>query len=306
MDNLLNRRMFLATSAAVALPVRAGAQEWKSRFKELRLGVSSAENEAGALSRWAPVADYLTKQLGVPVKVYRVVDYAGLVEGMRADQIEFSRFGPAIYSRGREVMGDKLKPLFRDVDNFGSQGYHSIIIVRADGPIRSVADLKGREFLFADPNSTSGFAFPSYFLAKEGFDPAAHFSKTVFSGSHENSVLAVAKGQFIAAATHWTNEERGMVQTLEKKGMVPKGALRIIWKSPLIPGSPFCVRANLPQTLQDAVKEAMIEMKTRDPAVWQALTEGKIQGYAPARHEDYLDVIAVVRQLDQKRKQKGS
>ncbi|WP_166443558.1 phosphonate ABC transporter substrate-binding protein [Rhabdaerophilum calidifontis] len=302
----LNRRVVLASAAASLLPLRAVAQDWKAQFKELRLGVSSAENEAGALARWEPVAKYLTEVLGVPVRTYRVADYAGLVEGMRGDQIEFSRFGPAVYSMGRRVMGDKLKPLFRDIDNNGAEGYYSIVVVKAESPYQTLADLKGKPFLFADPNSTSGYAFPQYYMRKQGFDPAAHFSATAFSGSHENSVIGVVRGQYDAAATYWTNEESGMVQRLESRGMIPKGAVRIIWKSPLIPASPFCARANLPQALQDAVKEAFFTMKERAPDVWKALTDGKVKGYAPAKHEDYLDVVAVLDELDRERKKRGS
>jgi phosphonate transport system substrate-binding protein len=310
MNDRLSRRTFSLFAGALAapafLPHRASAQEWKSQFKELRIGVSSAENEAGALARWEPVAAYLTEQLGVPTKTYRVADYAGLVEAMRGDNIEFSRFGPAVYSLGRRVMGDKLKPLFRDIDNNGAEGYYSIIIVRADSPIKSLEDLKGKPFLFADPNSTSGYAFPAYFMKKQGFDPAKHFSATIYSGSHENSVLGVVKGQYDASATHWTNETSSMVATLERRGMIPKDSVRIIWKSPLIPASPFCVRANLPQALQDAVKDAFYTMKDKSPQTWETLTQGQVRGYAPAKHEDYLDVVAVVEEMDRERKRRGS
>ncbi len=308
MSPKLNRRSMMSgivASAFVPSALRAQA-DWRKDFKELRVGVSSAENEAGALSRWEPVAKYLSDVLGVPTKTYRVADYSGLVEAMRGDQIEFSRFGPAVYSLGRRVMGDKLKPIFRDVDNLGAEGYYSVVVVKAESTIQSLVDLKGKPFLFADPNSTSGYAFPSYFMQKQGINPATHFSATTFSGSHENSVIAVVRGQYEAAATHWTNETSGMVQRLESRGMIPKGAVRIIWKSPLIPASPFCVRANLPQALQDAVKDAMFAMKEKAPEVWKALTDGQVSRFAPAKHEDYLDVVAVIEALEKERKQKKS
>ncbi|CAN1533863.1 PhnD ABC-type phosphate/phosphonate transport system, periplasmic component [Rhabdaerophilaceae bacterium] len=305
MSMKIDRRTLIAGLALS--PIAASAQsDWRSQFKELRVGVSSAENEAGALARWEPAAKYLTEALGVPTKTYRVADYAGLVEAMRGDNIEFSRFGPAVYSLGRRVMGEKLKPIFRDVDHNGAEGYYSVVIVKADSPIRTLADLKGKPFLFADPNSTSGYAFPSYFMKKQGFDAATHFSATVFSGSHENSVIGVVRGQYEAAATHWTNETSGMVQTLERRGMVPKGSTRIIWTSPLIPASPFCVRANLPQALQDAVRDAFFNMKANAPDVWKALTDGQVSHYTPAKHEDYLDVVAVVEEMDRERKKRGS
>jgi phosphonate transport system substrate-binding protein len=301
----VNRRHALL-GFALAPAIARAQSDWRNQFKELRIGVSSAENEAGALARWEPVAKYLTDTLGVPAKTYRVADYAGLVEAMRGDQIECSRFGPAVYSLGRRIMGEKLKPLFRDVDNNGAEGYYSIVIVKVDSPVRSLAELKGKPFLFADPNSTSGYAFPQYFMKKQGFDPATHFSATVFSGSHENSVIGVVRGQYEAAATHWTNEESGMVQRLESRGMIPKGSTRMIWKSPLIPNSPFCIRANLPQAMQDDIQRAMLAMKDRSPETFKALTDGKVSRYAPARHEDYLDVVAVIEELDRERKKRGS
>lgn len=210
---MVTRRHLLALLAATSVAAPAAlAQDWKAKFPELRMGVSSAENEAGAMARHEPVVKYLTGKLGVPVRIYRTADYAGLVEAMRADQLEFSRFGPAVYSLGRRVMGDKLQPVLRDVDNNGAEGYYSIIVVRADSPYQSIADLKGKSFAFADPNSTSGYAFPSFYLREQGFDHKTHFSGTVFSGSHENSIIAVQKGQFDAGATFWTNETSGMVQ----------------------------------------------------------------------------------------------
>lgn len=304
---MLTRRLLLAGSAltlpALAVPALA-QQDWRQTIKEVRFGVSSAENEAAAIARNQPMVDYLAKKLGVPVKIYRVSDYAGLVEAMRADQLEFSRFGPAVYSLGRRVLGDKLQPLFRDVDNNGQEGYFSVVVVRADSPYKSVADLKGKNFAFADPNSTSGYAFPSYYLRKQGFDPQSHFGGSVFSGSHDNSVLALVRGQFDGVATYQVNENSGVVQRLALRGMIPAGATRVIWTSPLIPASPFSTRANLPQGLKDEFVAAMMAMKDEAPEVFKSFTDGQVSRYAPAKHEDYLDVIAVTEELEARRKRK--
>ncbi len=306
---MFTRRLFLAGfGSALALPALAlpalAQQDWRQTIKEVRFGVSSAENEAAAIARNQPMVDYLAKKLGVPVKIYRVSDYAGLVEAMRADQLEFSRFGPAVYSLGRRVLGDKLQPLFRDVDNNGQEGYFSVVVVRADSPYRSIADLKGKNFAFADPNSTSGYAFPSYYLRRQGFDPQSHFGGSVFSGSHDNSVLALVRGQFDGVATFQVNENSGVVQRLTGRGMLPAGATRVIWTSPLIPASPFSTRANLPQGLKDEFVAAMMAMKDEAPEVFKSFTDGQVSRYAPARHEDYLDVIAVTEELEARRKQK--
>ncbi|RXT52763.1 hypothetical protein B6S44_18620 [Bosea sp. Tri-44] len=302
---MLTRRLLLAGLGSVAAsPILAQQDDWRQSIREVRFGVSSAENEAAAIARNQPMVDYLAKKLGVPVKIYRVSDYAGLVEAMRADQLEFSRFGPAVYSLGRRVLGDKLQPLFRDVDNNGQEGYYSVVVVRAESPYKSVADLKGKNFAFADPNSTSGYAFPSYYLRKQGFDPQTHFGGTVFSGGHDNSVIALVRGQFDGVATFQVNENSGVVQRLAGRGMIPAGATRVIWTSPLIPASPFSTRANLPQALKDEFVAAMMAMKDEAPEVFKTFTDGQVSRYAPAKHEDYLDVIAVTEELEARRKQK--
>lgn len=301
----LSRRSLLAALATgITLPASA-QQDWRQSVREIRFGVSSAENEAAALARTQPVIDYLTRKLGVPVKLYRVSDYAGLVEAMRADQLEFSKFGPAVYSLGRRVLGDKLQPLFREIDNYGQEGYFSVILVRSDSPYQSVAELKGKSFAFADPNSTSGYAFPSYFLRKQGLDPNALFGGTVFSGSHDNSVIALVRGQFEAVATYQINAQSGVAQRLAHRGMIPAGSTRVIWTSPLIPASPFSTRRNLPEALKAEFTAAMMAMKSDAPDVWKTFTDGQVSGYAPARHEDYLDVIAVTEELEAQRKKKA-
>jgi phosphonate transport system substrate-binding protein len=296
--------MMVAGFGALAISPAFAQADWRTTIKEIRFGVSSAENEAGAISRNQPVVDYLTQKLGVPVKLYRVSDYAGLVEAMRADQLEFARFGPAVYSLGRRVLGDKLQPLFRDVDLHGQEGYFSVVLVRSDSPYATIADLRGKSFAFADPNSTSGFAFPSYFLRNQGFEPQTLFGGTVFSGGHDNSVLALVRGQFEGVATYQVNETSGVAQRLANRGMIPQGSTRVIWTSPLIPASPFSTRANLPQTLKDDFVAAMMAMKDEAPDVFKTFTDGQVSRYVPARHEDYLDVIAVTEELESRRKQK--
>lgn len=70
----------------------------------------------------------------------------------------------------------------------------------------------------------------------------------------------------------------------------------------LIPNSPFCARADPLAELISELVAAMTAMKADAPAVWQTLTDGQVSRFAPAKHEDYLDVVAVVEELDRERK----
>ena len=65
--------------------------------------------------------------------------------------------------------GQIAKPLLGTLDEEGKADYHSIVVVRAGSPNRSMAGLKGRSIVFADPNSTSGYIAPTFFLGEQGF-----------------------------------------------------------------------------------------------------------------------------------------
>jgi phosphonate transport system substrate-binding protein len=299
---MLRRTALLAAASLLATPALAQSG-WRATVRELRLGISSAENERDAIARQQPLQEYIGRTLNVPLRVFRATDYAGVVEAMRAGQIEFARIGPANYALARRVMGDRVVPFARDRDNEGEAGYYSVVFVKADSPFRRIEELRGRSFAFADPNSTSGFAFPAYFLRRAGFDPNGFFGRTGFSGSHEQSVIAVLNGTFDAGATSWSNERRNNIQRMEEKGMIPPGSTRVIWTSPQIPNPPWVMRTDLPEDLKRDWIAAMMAMPERDPAAFAVAASGAT-GLVPTRHEDYLDVIAVTEENLQRRRQR--
>ncbi len=297
------RTTLLSIPALLAAPSVHAQSGWRAQVRELRLGISSAENERDAIARQQPFQDYIGRALGVPLRVFRATDYAGVVEAMRSNQVEFARIGPANYALARRVMGERIVPFARDRGDEGETGYRSVAFVKADSPYRRVEDLRGKFFAFADPNSTSGFAFPAYFLRRAGFDPASFFGRTGFSGSHEQSVVAVLNGTFDGGATFWNTARRGNIQRMEEKGMIPAGSTRIIWTSPEIPNSPWVMRADLPEDLKRDWAAAVLAMPERDPAAFR-VAASDATGIVPSRHEDYLDVIAVVEENLSRRRQR--
>lgn len=288
------RRSLAAVLITAAFIAPAMAQDWRAQFPELTIGISSSENETDAIARNQPYADYLSKELGVPVKIVRGTDYAAVIEAMRSGHVQIASVGPAAYALARKVMGEEVAPVAITLDGDGNRGYYSVIAVRADSEYQTLEDLKGKSFAFADPNSTSGYAVPSYYLSTVlGTNADEYFGDVAFSGGHEQSVMALTNGTFEAVATHWRNETAGNIQTMEKKGLIPAGSTRIIWKSPVIPNTPVMILTSLPQTLQDEFKAALLAFPTKDAEGFNAYQRGESSGYVEAKHEDYLDVVAI-------------
>ena len=303
----LTRRAFAALLVAAALASPVAAQDWRAQYPEIRIGISSGENEADAIARNEPYAAYLSKKLGVPVTISRGSDYAAVIEAMRSENIEFASIDPANYALARKVMGDGVEVVAVNLDASGSKGYYSVLAVRADSEYQKIEDVAGKDFAFADPNSTSGYAVPSYYLSTVlGTTADEYFGEVAFSGGHEQSVMALLAGTFEVVATHWANEQRGNIQRMEEKGMIEKGSTRIIWTSPLIPNSPVVMRSNLPAELKQAFTDAIFAFAEEDPEAFNLLHSGNSTGYVPAAHEDYLDVIAITEYNAEQRRANGN
>ena len=290
-------RRFLITATAAAVCMGAGAAaagDWRTKHPELTLGVITAENEADRIARYKPVREYLERELGVAIKWRTATDYAGIIEGVKAGKIEIARFGPASYAKAWMVTGGKVVPMVGELDKNGNFGYHAVVVVRADSPYQSIDDLKGKKLAFADPNSTSGHQAPRFFMTEAGYDPDAFFGETGFSGSHENSIMAVLNGTYDAAATWWRDETRSNPKRMEDKGMIEPGQWRVIWKSPKLPSSPWAMSTKLPEGMRTDVQNVLYNMKDKDPNAWQSLTDGKAQSLRKVTHQDYEAVVRMI------------
>ena len=288
----------IATASIATLALSgpsASAADWRQKYSEVTIGVITSENEADRLMRYKPVLAYFQKALRVKVNWRSATDYAGIIEGVKAGKIEIARFGPASYSKAWLVTKGKVEPLVGELDNDGNFGYHSVIIVRKDSPYHTIQDLKGKKFAFADPNSTSGHQAPRFFLHEQGIDADKFFGSTAFSGSHENSVIALLNGTFDAAATWYRSPTRSNMTRMEGKGMFKPGQWRIIWESPLLPSSPWAMSTKLPKQMREDVKQALLQMKDADPVAWKSLTDGKASGYREVTHKDYEPVVRMIK-----------
>lgn len=132
---MLTRRTLAGALAALALIAPAAAEDWKAKYPELTLGAIPVENATGTTDRYAPLTEYLTKALGVPVKLRVANDYAAVIEGQRAGNIQIAFYGPASFARA-VMTGVKVEPLVNQKHDNGASGYYSVIYVRATAPTR--------------------------------------------------------------------------------------------------------------------------------------------------------------------------
>ncbi|GAC1428064.1 MAG: phosphonate ABC transporter substrate-binding protein [Burkholderiaceae bacterium] len=246
--------------ATAAVSLSAAAQEPGA---PLNFGIISTEASQNLRQDWQPVIDDMSRAIGVKVTAFFAPDYAGVIEAMRFNKVQIAWFGnksaiEAVDRANAEVFAQTV-----NVD--GTTGYYSYISVAKDSPYKNVDDLlknaKSLNFGIGDPNSTSGFLVPSYYVfAQHNVNPKTAF-KTIRSANHETNIMAVANKQVDAAVHSSDTLER---VTARQPDVATK--LRQIWKSPLIAADPLVWRRDLAPELKTKIKAFFVGYGQLGPA----------------------------------------
>lgn len=249
----------------------------------LEFGIISTESQDNLKPKWEPFLAAMEEGIGRPVEGFFATDYAGVIEAMGAGKIQLAWYGGKSYIEAAKR--SDAEAFAQTVATDGSKGYYSHLITNKDNPILANIDVEagnGDEFVienadsltfaFNDPNSTSGFLVPSYYVfASNGVNPEQAFSELIYAGSHEATALAVANDQVDVA----TNNSESMVD-VEKSDPAAFENIQIIWTSPVIPSDPLAYRNDLPDCLKAEIKDFFYNFK--DEAVlgdleWQGFDE---------------------------------
>ncbi len=258
---------------------------WPAKFV---VGFFAGDNPEAIMLNNEPMRVYLEKWLGIKVELVTGSSYSAVIEAMRAKKADAMQVGPfsyilAVQEAGAEALGAGISANAKDpkYDPKIAPYYYSVIITKKGSGISTLADLKGKDFSFVDPASTSGHLMPRSLLVKAGLNPDKDM-KTIFAGSHPTSVSAVWNDKVQAGATYLGNvynlhtekqvelcfwpdgdiaKRRTEQEIREMYDACPKGKLVIIAMTDPIPNTPFAVRSDLPASFKAEVKAALLALK---------------------------------------------
>lgn len=211
---------------------------WPTEYNPLGIGAIPLEDAIAQKTKYQPLTDFIGNALGVPIDLAVTTSYSALVEAQRNKNIWLGSYGPLSFLLAEQQFG--AVPILVDAPDGVNPGfYNSLLMAGKDSPVKTVQDIKGQDFTFVDPASTSGNLFPRLMLVEEGIDPNKDV-KGRFAGNHQNSILAVAKGQVPCGASN-----TGDLASAISNGVIAEDEIVILKKSDPIPNGPWAVHPEM-------------------------------------------------------------
>jgi phosphonate transport system substrate-binding protein len=283
---------------------------------ELVIGFVPSSEAGQLVEDIRPLADYLTTELGIPVRGIVSNDYTGLVTAMETGQAHIGALPPygmlqAVDRAGAEIILQS--------ERFGSGTYHTQFFTNdpdkycADEPVENTRVISDEEvtFLncngtaranedtpegpvglealanveegttvsFVDQTSSSGYIFPATVFLTQGLDPATGINP-IFAGSHDASVIAVCNGDAEVGVSF------DDARTIATSDCDIANEVVVFAYGPEIPNDGVAVAGDLPDDLKQQITDALMAYADTEEgaavleSIYQitAFTEPNIEG----------------------------
>lgn len=237
----------LATSLLGALPALA---------ETVRFAVTDIEGIEALQQEFAAVEVALEQATGLDVELFPVSSRTSAVEAINQGQVDLILTGPAEYVVIKELTNPEI------VAAWQRPNYYAQIVALANGPIKGVADLKGKKVTFGSVGSTSQHLGPAQVLTDLGLAYGADYTPEIIS--RNVAVEALIRGDVAAI---------GMNESHLKsiREAFPEQVFTVIARGRDLPNDILVARADLDAAIVDKVRDAF---RTNSAALMEAVLQG--------------------------------
>lgn len=168
----------------------------------------------------------------------------------------------------------------------------SVVVTRAGGPVRSLADLRGRRVAVGANDSPQATLIPLYHLAQHGLEPNRDCEVLPFDrlvgkhgdhiGGERDAARALLHGDCDAACLIDAN-----LLLFAQEGTLPPGSVRTIVTTPPYDHCNFTVLRDGMSASVERFRELLLGMSYENPDVRRLLDLEGLKRWLPGRTEGY-------------------
>ena len=282
----MNTRHYLACILALAL--LAGWPQKTAGENEILIGLIPEENIFNQMDRHRPLAAYLSKKIGTPVRFTILSRYGDVMDRFASRKMDGAFFG--VFTGVLAMEKINAEPVARPVNLDGSSTVQSYIFVRNDSGIRNVQDMAGKRIVFVDRATVTGYLFALSYLREQGVaNLNTYFRDASFTGGHGSTIYAVLDGRADVGTV-----KSKIFQMLTARDHTIREELSIIARSQEFPDTTLFLRKDLPQLIRSQIKAALFGMD-RDPEGVEVLKKLEAGKFIEAKKEDFQPFYDVAR-----------
>jgi phosphate/phosphite/phosphonate ABC transporter binding protein len=255
--------------------------------KPIRVGfmICNSRNETEA--RFKPLVAYLSKKLGRKVEAV-TIDTRDFEQAVKDNKLDFTHTNSLLYVILNKHYG--VEPLTGDMQGRYGNKTNGGIMVRADSPIKSLADLKGKRMVFGPMFAPTGYLSEYDYMLKHGFDPETDLAfYTIPRGSfkHEKVIYSLLFGAYDAASVPMLDFEQ-----MVDEGKIDPADFRILAETEPIPYCTFGVTEHVDDALAAKFKQVLLSIKPEDTVEvdgerLKVLKAARLDGFADVTDKEY-------------------
>jgi phosphonate transport system substrate-binding protein len=259
-------------------------------MSQIPLTLGAVAYDSKVVTIWDGFQQYFAER-GLAFDYILYTNYERQVEAQFRGEIDAAWNSPLAWLQSERLaaqLGRRAEAIcMRDTD----RDLTSVVIVRANGPIQNVADLKGRRVAVGAQDSPQATLIPLWFLSQQGLEPKRDFEAIEFDllrgkhgdhiGGERDAARALLRGECDAACMIDGNH-----LLFVQEGTLPSGATRSIAQTGPYDHCNFTVLDGAPASVA-RFRELLLEMSYADPQVRRLLDLEGLKRWLPGRTEGY-------------------
>lgn len=236
---------------------------------------------------YEPLIELLRDKTGKEINFLITKNYMELSKRISSNHIDIAIFGANSYVDAKEILKDKI--IYLGTSMYPNDHYNSLIIAHKDSGIKSISDLKNKNFAFTDLGSTSGYIYPKYMLYEEGITKPKEFFKTITMLKKHNRIYdAIAKKGIDAGGASNTEYHAA----IKRNGDI----YTIVKKSAPIPGDPIVANKKLGKEMIEKLQEIF---KDANKSIYFKKYNSDLKGIS-VRSDKFYNIVRKVKEFNKK------
>ncbi len=276
--------------------ILTGAVSLEASDDVIKIGVLAKRGPEKCLKKWMPTAEYLSEKLGKTVRI-QPLKFDAVPLFLKNKKIDFFLVNSSMFCDMKNQFGGRAIATLKNARQGNAlTKFGGVIFVKADSPIKTIQDIKGKTFMCVKKSSFGGYQMALREMKMNGVDPENDCPVFKEAGTHDKVVEMVLKGVIQVGTVRSDTIERMVAEGKLKMSDIrvihqQKDDFPFVHSTQLYPEWPMASCADTDPELANAVADALINMPPDSPAAKAGKCLGWIKPLSYTQVENLLSTL---------------